>query len=51
VGEAIHARIANRALEPLEGDYPGLVEGARGVRFIEKTVESSRTSEKWTAFA
>jgi len=51
VAEAIHARLANRPLEPLEGEYPGLVEGARGVRFIETTVASARSQEKWTAIA
>jgi predicted dehydrogenase len=49
-GEAIGARKENRVLAPLEGDFPGLVDGARGVRFIEKTVESARSSIKWVAF-
>jgi predicted dehydrogenase len=48
VGEAIRAREAGRALEPLEGDYPTLEDGARGVRFIEKTVQASRNEAKWT---
>jgi hypothetical protein len=26
-----------------------VVDGARGVHFIEKTVESTASSEKWTA--
>jgi predicted dehydrogenase len=30
------------------GDYPGLVDGARGVWFIEKVVESARSEKKWT---
>ncbi len=29
-------------------DFPTVYDGARGVHFIEKTVESSRSSEKWT---
>lgn len=28
-------------------DYPDVIAGARGVRFIEKVVESSRVTEKW----
>ena len=32
-----------------EADYPRIEEGARGLRFIEKTVESSTSSQKWTA--
>lgn len=30
-------------------DFPGLIDGARGVRFIEKTVESNRSEQKWTS--
>lgn len=44
VAEAIHANDA------AQGDFPTLEDGARGVRFIEKTVQSARSSEKWTAF-
>ena len=43
------AREANRPLGPLEGNFPTLVDGARGVRFIEKTVASSASAEKWTS--
>ena len=50
VEEAIRAREAGRPLGPLEGDFPTVLDGARGVRFIEKTVESSRSQEKWTRF-
>ncbi len=32
-------------------DYPTVVDGARGVHFIEKTVESSRSAAKWTPIA
>jgi hypothetical protein len=37
------------ALTALEGDFPTVVDGARGVHFIEKTVESAASLEKWTA--
>ena len=30
------------------GDFPTVKDGARGVRFIEKTVESAGSSAKWT---
>ena len=30
-------------------DYPTLDDGARGVHFIEKTVESSQSDQKWQA--
>ena len=29
-------------------DYPDVYDGARGVHFIEKTVESSKSEQKWT---
>ncbi len=49
-GEAIRARKEKRPLAPLEGDFPRLIDGARGVRFIEKAVESAHASVKWTAY-
>jgi len=33
------------------GRYATVEDGARGVRFIEATVASSRSAQKWTAFA
>jgi predicted dehydrogenase len=45
--EAIRARQAGRELGPLEGDFPTVEDGARGVRFIEAVVESSRLDSKW----
>jgi len=32
------------------GDYPTVTDGARGVRFIERTVASAASDAKWTAF-
>jgi hypothetical protein len=29
-------------------DFPSVYDGARGVHFIEKTVESGRSTGKWT---
>lgn len=34
----------------LEPDYPNVVDGARGVAFIEAAVRSSASPEKWTSF-
>ncbi len=48
--EAMRERAEKRAPAPLEADFPTLAEGARGVRFIEKAVESARSALKWTAF-
>lgn len=48
VAEAIRAKKSGQALGELEGDFPTVYDGARGVHFIEKTVESSKTDTKWT---
>jgi predicted dehydrogenase len=45
----IRARLEGRTASALEADYPRLADGARGVRFIEKTVESSKSDRKWTS--
>jgi predicted dehydrogenase len=46
--EAIRAKQSRRKLGKLEGDFPTVYDGARGIHFIEKTVESSRSAKKWT---
>ncbi|MCM5682348.1 Gfo/Idh/MocA family oxidoreductase [Schlegelella sp. S2-27] len=48
VAEGIRAAQAGRAPLPGEADYPTVHDGARGVRFIEKTVESAASAAKWT---
>ena len=42
----------SKGLEPdeLELDFPTVYDGARGVYFIEKVVESSRSDQKWLPF-
>ena len=45
--EAIRAKKEGRELLPLEGDYPTVYDGARGVHFIQKSVESSKSDVKW----
>jgi predicted dehydrogenase len=45
---AIRARREQVEPDGLPWDFPTVYEGARGVRFIEKTVESSRSNEKWS---
>lgn len=47
VADAIIAREAG-ADPPAGTDFPDAVDGARGVHFIEKTVESARSEQKWT---
>ncbi|CAN5634572.1 Gfo/Idh/MocA family oxidoreductase [soil metagenome] len=50
LGVAAHIRAVTLGHEPdpLTADYPTLADGARGVRFIEKTVESAGSTNKWT---
>ncbi|WP_225413168.1 Gfo/Idh/MocA family protein [Stigmatella hybrida] len=48
VAADIRARLAGGAADPLAADYPRLADGVRGVRFIEKTVESAASKLKWT---
>ncbi|SFP41658.1 Predicted dehydrogenase [Variovorax sp. PDC80] len=48
VAADIRARLEGRRADPLEADYPRVADGARGVRFIERTVVSARSDLKWT---
>ncbi|RYF41474.1 MAG: Gfo/Idh/MocA family oxidoreductase [Comamonadaceae bacterium] len=52
LGVAAHIRALKlgHKPDPLTADYPTLADGARGVRFIEKTVESAGSAHKWTRF-
>ncbi len=47
---AFDAMRADGARDGASFDYPDVTDGARGVRFIHRTVESSRSERKWTAF-
>lgn len=48
---AIRAREDGAAPDPLLADYPGVRDGARGVRFIEQVVNAAASDNKWTRFA
>ncbi|QRN93933.1 Gfo/Idh/MocA family oxidoreductase [Archangium violaceum] len=48
VAADIRARLAGVKADPIAADYPRVTDGARGVRFIEKTVESAASERKWT---
>ena len=46
----VYAGVAD-AIRGVEGaDYPTVTDGARGVAFIETTVESARSDARWTPF-
>jgi len=47
VADTIRARLAGREPTELEMDFPTVYDGARGVFFIEKVVESSQATQKW----
>jgi predicted dehydrogenase len=47
VAAAIRAKQEQVEPEDLPRDFPSVYDGARGVHFIEKTVESSRSNKKW----
>jgi len=46
----IDARLSGVQPDPLAADYPRVEDGARGVRFIERTVASAQSEAKWTAW-
>lgn len=52
LGVAAHIRAlqSGNTPDPLDADYPRLEDGARGVRFIEKVVQSAASTAKWTPF-
>ena len=50
VAHDIRARLAGQVADPALADYPRVEDGARGVRFIERTVASAQSQQKWTSF-
>ncbi len=48
--DTIRAKLEGRDPTELELDFPTVYDGARGVKFIEKVVESSQSTQKWTTF-
>ncbi|MFC5068644.1 Gfo/Idh/MocA family protein [Flaviflagellibacter deserti] len=46
---AIKAKESAGTADPIEADYPTVQDGARGVRFIERAVQSSKQGQ-WLAF-
>jgi predicted dehydrogenase len=47
--EAIRRHIDGRPMSPSEYDFPTVLDGVRGMRFIYKSVESSRNGAAWVA--
>jgi predicted dehydrogenase len=51
VAEVIRARSEGREPDPLALDFPSVDDGARGIKFIETAVASSRQGGAWTSMA
>lgn len=47
---ALSKKLAGESLTAADRDYPGVDEGAQGVKFIEKCVESSKKGAIWIDF-
>lgn len=50
ITDTIRARLAGNEPTELELDFPTVYDGARGVKFIEKVIESGQSSQKWVPF-
>ncbi len=48
VAEATVARLIGQPADPLALDFPNVVDGARGVKFVEAAIASSRADGAWT---
>ncbi|MDH3676351.1 MAG: Gfo/Idh/MocA family oxidoreductase [Anaerolineae bacterium] len=48
--DTIRARLEGREPTDLELDFPSVYDGARGVKFIEKVIESGQSDQKWVPF-
>ncbi|TNE59862.1 MAG: Gfo/Idh/MocA family oxidoreductase [Bacteroidetes bacterium] len=46
----IRARQKGKDPDPLYTDYPTVQDGVRGMRFIERSIHSGKSSKKWVAF-
>lgn len=46
----VQARLDGKEPDPLARDFPTVHDGVRGMQFIVRTVASSQSDEKWTAF-
>lgn len=46
----LQARLEGKNPDPVFEDFPSVSDGVRGMRFIERTVASSNSEEKWLKF-
>lgn len=48
--QCVRARLEGRAPDVFYTDYPGISDGVRGMRFVERVIESGRSERKWVRF-
>ncbi|MCB9346917.1 MAG: Gfo/Idh/MocA family oxidoreductase [Lewinellaceae bacterium] len=46
----LRAKLQGNEPDPLYQDFPTVTDGVRGMRFIQKVVESSKSTQKWVSF-
>jgi predicted dehydrogenase len=46
----VRARMEGTTPDPLHTDFPSIQDGVRGMRFIEKVIESGKSDQKWLPF-
>jgi predicted dehydrogenase len=46
--KCVQARLAGEEVDALYTDFPSVSDGVRGMKFIEKLIESNKSNEKWT---
>ncbi len=46
----IQARLEGKEPDPLYADYPTVQDGVRGMQFIERTIKSGKSNQKWIRF-
>lgn len=47
VAKCIQARLAGEQIDPVYQDYPTVADGVRGMKFIDKVIESGASDQKW----
>jgi predicted dehydrogenase len=50
MAHAIRQKRENLPVDPAYLDFPGVHDGVRGMKFIEKVIESARSTDKWIKF-
>ncbi len=48
--KCVKARLEGKEPDPLYMDFPTVYDGVRGMQFIEKVIESGKSSKKWVTF-